>query len=853
MVEPLPTPQRTPAEDVTILGVDPDEGLSDAEVERRRAEYGPNVLAGRREAALWRRILRPLSDPMVLLLLMAGTVFLALGERRDAIVMLVAIIPVVLVDAALEGRAERTLERLRELAAPKVQVRRAGHVERIPSEDLGPGDVVLLREGDVVPADGVVVSGADLQLDESPLTGESLPISKVPTGWPAPLEALTDPQHLLFAGTSLLSGRATMVVATTGRRTKYGRIGTLLAEIVPQPSPLQSSIAHLNRVLAIAALGVSVGVAGIQLLRGLGPSRAVLAGVSLAIAAIPEEFAIVFTLYLTLGAWRMARQNALIRKLAGVETLGSTTVICADKTGTLTEGQLTLAALYADRHILSGRPDRLSPAFATLLEDAVLASESPPYDPLDRAIDGYARQVGVEPEGLYRRWQLVFEYPFDPRRKYVTHVWRSTDGRLRLAAKGAVEAILDLASSPESTRDAALEANAQLARRGMRVLGVAEKGLTRLSGQRWADERGLRFVGLLGFADPPRSGVRAAVDACQGAGVRVIMITGDHPQTAHAVAEAVGLRHHDDEVLTGEDLARLDDAELQRRLEDVAIFARIEPTQKYRIVRAFQAQGQVVAMTGDGINDAPALRAADIGVAMGRRGTEVAREAATMVLLDDNFSTIVSAIREGRRIFDNLRRAFDYLIGFHLPIVALALVAPLFGMPLLLLPVHLVWLEVIIHPTSALVFQAEEPSPDLMRRPPRSPHEPFLRLKGATTVVAEGVAIAVGVLGLFLWASSVGRSTEGARALALAALFLAQTVLVLQVRSPHQPIWRRGLAGNWALAPVLTATLLSLLLIVYVPPLAQAAYLGPLSLLDWLLAALVAIATTLVFDLSKLC
>ena len=847
----MAVPRPALVEEEVIRGVDPEEGLSPAEVVDRLARYGPNVLAARRRASALQRLLRPLSDPMVLLLLVAGLVFLALGERRDAIVMLVAIVPVVLVDVALEARAERTLERLRELAAPRVDVRRAAQVRQVPSEWIVPGDVILVEEGDVLPADALIVAGADLQVDESALTGESLPVSKEPAGWPAPVRALAEPQHLLFAGTSLLAGRATAIVTATGARTEYGRIGELVAGIAPQPTPLQRTIARLIRVLGVAALGLSIGVAGLELIRAAGLSQAILSGVSLAIAAIPEEFPIVFTLYLTLGAWRMARQNALIRQLAGVETLGSTTVICADKTGTLTEGRLAVEALYADGRILSGAPTSLPPAFETVLEDAVLASEIRPYDPLDRAIHDFARSAGVPPDRIYGGRQLALEYPFDPTRRYVTHVWRSADGHLLLCAKGALEGILDLARPPEPERAAVLRANEELSRQGMRVIAVAQKELTRVAGQRWADEQGLRLVGLVAFTDPPREGVRSAVEECQAAGVRVVMITGDHPLTAHAIAEAIGLRHRDEEVVTGVELASLGDAELQRRLREVGIFARIQPAQKYRIVRGFQALDQVVAMTGDGINDAPALRAADIGVAMGRRGTEVAREAATMVLLDDNFSTIVAAIAEGRRIFDNLRRAFVYLIGFHLPIVTTALLTPLIGVPLLLLPIHIIWLEIILHPTSALVFQAEPPAPDLMRRPPRDPHEPFLSPRAAALIVAEGLAISAGVLGLYLWSLGTGRAPDVARALAIAALVLAQMVLVLQTRSPREPIWRRGLSGNPTLVPVLGGSLLSLAAFLYLPPLAEAARLAPLAPDGWLLAALVGAATTLGFELPR--
>ena len=846
-------PQGAPSEELANLEVDPTRGLSRSEVAERLARYGPNLLAPERVGSRWYSWLRPLIDPMVLLLLFAGLVFLALGERGDASVMLIAIIPVVAVDLALETRAEQALKRLRQLAAPRVTVRREGQEETAAAEEVVPGDILLLKEGDFIAADGICLRASDLQVDESALTGEALPVAKEGTGWPVTLHQIEEGRHFVLAGTTVLSGRATVAVMVTGGRTEYGRLGAAVAQAQIQPTPIQRSLNQMVWVLGVGALGLCFVVAGIELARGAGLTGAVLAGVGLAIAAIPEEFPITYTLYLTLGAWRMTRRSALIRRLAGVETLGSATVICADKTGTLTEGRLSVGGLYAEGRIHLGSPPDLpstAPAVA-LLEGAVLASEPAPFDPLDRAILAFAELVDHSPGRIYARWRLVHEYPFDPQRKYVTHIWRSTAGQVRLCAKGAIEGVLDLASPPKPVREAALQANEQMASQGMRVIAVAEKELSRISEQRWADEAGLRFVGLIGFLDPPRQSVKAAVRECQTAGIRVIMITGDHLLTAHAIAEQIGLRHRDEQVIVGDELEQLTDEELAQRTREVAIFARTPPTQKHRIVRALQADGEVVAMTGDGINDAAALRAADIGVAMGRRGTEVAREAAVMVLLDDNFRTIVEAVRQGRRIFDNLRHAFRYVGGFHMPIVLAALLVPLMGAPLMLLPIHLVWLELIIHPTSALVFEAEPADPGLMHRPPRNPREPFLPRRAVTSVLAEGVLIFAGVLGLYLWMLSLGQPVPLARSLALATLVCAQVILVLQERSPEMPFWEKGLAGNRTLLPILAVTIASLLVLIYVPPVAAAFQLSPLPPLEWPLAAAVAAACTLGFDFGK--
>ena len=834
------------------LQVNPSRGLSSEEAVARLSRYGPNLLAPEAAGSRWRRFVRVLGDPMVIILLVAGFLFLGLGQTTNGIIILVAVAPVIVVDVILELRAERTLQRLRELASPRALVRRDGKEIVVPAEQLVPGDVLLLQEGDVVAADGVVESESNLQMDESALTGESLPVPKTGVGWPALGLALENREPRVYAGTTVLAGRATVIVTATGSRTEYGAIGAMVAQAIPQATPLQRAIANLVWVLGGVAVVASLAVAGFELARGSGLVNALLAGVSLAIAAIPEEFAVVFAIYLSLGAWRMARRNALVRTLAGVETLGSTTVICTDKTGTLTRGQLCVGELYSNGRQLQKPYTAASPEVRILLEDALLASEPNPFDPLDQAIAALATDAGMDPPELYSRWTMVQDYPFDPERKYVTHVWRSSQGNLRLCSKGSIEGILALSQPSPEEQDSALKANLELTSQGMRVIAVAEKGLSNLAGERWANEAGMELVGLIGFADPPREGVRESVGECQTAGVRVIMITGDHPLTAHAVAEEIGLYHNDQDILTGPQLAQMSDEELERALGSTAIFARVVPAQKFRIVQGLKARKQVVAMTGDGINDAPALRTADIGVAMGIRGTQVAREAATMVLLDDNFGTIVEAIRQGRRIFGNLQRAFFYLLTLDFPIVLAALVIPLIGLPLLLLPIHLVWLELIVHPTSAVVFEADPAAPDLMRRPPRDPREPIFTLHTGILAVAEGVTIFLGVLGIYLGFLASGAPLDQARALGVSTLVLALIVLVLQSRAFRQPVWRRSLRDNRTIAPMILLTLASLALMVYLPGLASAAQLAPPTASQWVVAVGVALASTLVVEPLKL-
>jgi Ca2+-transporting ATPase len=771
---------------------------------------------------------------MVMLLLVASATYLLLRDYLDAAVSLAAVVPIALVSLVLELRAERALERLKRLTAPRAVVWRDGRRQVIPAEEVVPGDLLFLQEGDIIPADGLLVAGRQMMVDESALTGESQPVAKAADGG--------EDERAVFAGTTVLSGRGIATVTATGAATRYGQIGTLVAEIRQPPTPLQRLIRRLISQLAVVAALFSLGVLAVEVIRGSGWGAAVIAAVSLAIAAIPEEFPMVFTLYLTLGAWRLARRRALIRRLAGVETLGSTTVICTDKTGTLTLGQLEVAVLVSDGQVQPADAP-LTAATQRLLEAALLASEPHPFDPLEQALVRFAAAHGVDAAAV-QHGELVADYPFDPVDKYVTHVWQR-DGRTAVYAKGSIEGVLAHCTVEDAAARRVRAVHDALAARGMRVIAVAAGDLAGWSGERRADERTLRLVGLVAFSDPLRPGVREALAECRDAGIRVIMITGDHPATARAVAADLGLPlDGDPPLVTGDEVDAADEARLARLVRRATVFARARPEQKYRLVRALRAQGEVVAMTGDGINDAPALREADIGVAMGQRGTEVARAAATMVLLDDNFATIVAAVREGRRIFENLRRSFAYLIAFHPPLLLAALVVPLLGRPLLLLPVHLVWLELIVHPTASLVFEADPAPPDLMRRPPRRPGQSMLTAADFARAVGEGVVLFIGVLALYLAALDRDTPLPQARALALATMIFGQSVLVLLERVPDRPVWHAPLRGNRVLPLVLAASVGSVPLAVLLPPLARLLKLAPFGLSQWAVAAAVALVCT---------
>ena len=759
-------------------------GLTQADAAAALRRYGPNSIAPRNEApAVVRWAIRIATDPMALLLVVASAAYAAVGDRSDAIISAVALLPIVAVGVVLEGRADAALSKLREMAAPRAVVLRDGDEREIRAEDVVPGDLLVVREGDIVAADAQLVGGR-VAIDESALSGESIPVEHAP-----------DDNPVIAAGTTVTGGRAEAVVSETGARTRYGRIATLLRDIRPPRTPIERAIRTLVMRLGIAVVLFCAAVVLVAHGHGVSWSLALIAGVSLGMAAIPEELPMVYTLYLALGAWRLSRDGALVRRLASVETLGATTAICVDKTGTLTYGRVELADVV--------------PASGTtrdeVLTAAILASDVLGSDPLDAA---FARAMPVDPRSAAT---LIEDVPYDARRRYAAKRWR-TAGDDVYAVKGAFEVVAHLVTGAVSAERVETE---RLAAAGMRVLAVA----------RSCGNEPLRLLGVVAFRDPIRPDANAALAECRSAAVRVVMITGDHPATATAIARDAGFGDDAARMVTGDQLAATPEADVPALVDGARIFARTQPEQKLLIVRTLRRLGNVVAMTGDGTNDALALKEADIGIAMGERGTEVARESAALVLLDDDVSTIVRAIRDGRRIFDNLRRAFGYLVGFHAPLLVAALILPVLGLPLLLEPVHLVWLELIVHPTSSLVFESDPADSDAMRRPPRPRAEGLLRRSDWLRSTTLGLALALVVVAIDAWALRAGYSTPVARATALVAMLVGQTMLVFVQRSPNRPFWR-GAAPTpvaWALA---AAALASLALGIEMPPLAAILHLA---------------------------
>lgn len=822
-------------------------GLAQSAALARQTAEGFNELATDQRRSVLRIAFDVAREPMFALLAAAGGIYLAMGDAHEAAILVGFVVIIVTVAIVQEQRTERTLAALRDLSSPRALVIRDGMPRRIPGREVVRDDVVMLAEGDRVPADGILTEAHELAIDESMLTGESVTVAKFAAGEPAS-------PSMAYAGTLVVRGQALMRVTAIAGRTELGRIGRSLHDIVGETSPLQREVAALTRRLAAIGIGLCLLTAGLYLaLRG-GWQDSLLAGIALAMGILPQEFPVIMIVFLALGARRIARQQVLTRRLDAIETLGETTVLCVDKTGTLTCNRMALAALAVDGGVLDiaslGDGDGLPEPYHELLEYAVLASEIEPRDPMEQAFHRFARDTLADTGHLHPDWRLAREYELSAGLQAMSHLWRPGDeGHTVVAAKGAPEAITDLCHlSPAASARVAADAES-LAARGLRVLGVA-KAVHR--GGEWPDRQhdfAFDFVGLIGLADPLRPDVPPAVAECRRAGIRVVMITGDHPRTARAVAAAAGIDH--DQVLTGADLAATGEDELIRRVREVGIFARVTPAQKLAIVEALKAAGEVVAMTGDGVNDAPALKAAHIGIAMGRRGTDVAREAAALVLLEDDFAAIVSAVRLGRTVFANLRQALIYTVAVHVPIVGLSILPLLFGWPLVLAPVHIAFLELVIDPACSIVFEAERTRAGAMDRPPRAPDEPLVSAAGLWLAIVQGLLATTLVALLYQAVLAQGHPAEAARAIAFIALVTANSVLVLSSRNPSP-----SLGGAVAGLPrvgllVLAATLAGLLAVTAIPAAAEAFRFAPPDPWHWLAAFACGLACLIPFELAK--
>ncbi len=780
------------------------EGLDDAEAEGRLARYGPNLLqqdSRRNAGAIVRETLR---EPMFLFLLAAAALYLVVGDLREGAFLLGGAIVSLGLVVLQEVRSERALAALRRLAEPHARVIRGGRERRIAARDLVPGDVILAGEGERLPADGILVGGDMLTVDESTLTGESVPVTKDPAAVSAVDVDVARPggDHtpFLFAGTLIVRGQGVALVCRTGRATPLGALGTSLASIAEEPTLLQRTSGRLIGRLALASVMFCAAVVvAYGVLRGNWFAGA-LAGITLAISLLPEEFPMVLAIFMAIGAWRLAQNRVLVRRAAVIETLGAVTFLCIDKTGTLTENRMSVAALWVDGELHDLR--ETSGAWrksAHVLGKAALASAVRPVDPMDRAIQDLARDLGEDVAPADGGPLRV--HPLRPNLLAVIQAWREAEDRFVVAAKGAPEAIMRLCRMAQADRARVHDAVSAMARRGFRVLGVASR---RHAGPLPDDlsQDAFTFDGLVGFLDPLRADVPAALAQARSAGIEVAMITGDYPATALEIARRSGIDTSAG-VLTGTEIAAIDAGALRERLRRVRIFARVMPEQKLALVEALKTNGEVVVMTGDGVNDAPALRAAHVGIAMGARGTDVAREAADIVLLDDSFASIVAGVGLGRRIFANLRKALTYVTAIHVPVAGLALFPIVAGLPPLLFPMHVVVLEFLIDPICSLVFEAEPAERDAMTKPPRPATEGLFGRRELVLGVLQGMVVLAAVFGLYALSLAAEIPTREARAAAFMALVASNLVLAFaESAEPGTAFFDRRRYVFWSIAAV---------------------------------------------------
>ena len=799
-------------------------GLGTDEAARRLGAEGLNTLpdAGRR--SVFAIMLEVVREPMFLLLVAGAVIYLFLGDVREALVLLASVLVVMAITVAQERKSERALEALREMSSPRALVIRDGAPVRITGADVVRGDLILLSEGDRVPADGRLEAVNDLMIDESLLTGESLPVEKT-TGM------------LVYSGTLVVRGQASAIITATGARTEFGRIGQSLAALDTEKTTLQRETARIVKFVAAFGLVLCLLLAAYSIAMHGDWPRGILAGVTLAMAILPEEFPVVLTIFLALGAWRISRHGVLTRRMPAIESLGAATVLCVDKTGTLTENRMALVDTIA------ARGDA-----AHVVEAAALACELEPFDSMERAIIDAA---GAHAGTLRRTWRLEHDYPLTPEFLAVCHAWRSPSGERRVVIKGAPETVLALCCVDAESNRSAMKQVEDASRRGLRLLAVGETAWERPD---WLeDPRDYRFewLGFIALADPLRAEVPDAIAICRRAGVRVVMITGDYPGTALAIARQAGLAIEGG-VLTGAEVATMDTGALAQAVRGVNVFARIRPDQKLQLVNAYKADGEVVAMTGDGVNDAPALKAAHIGVAMGKRGTDVAREAAALVLLEDDFQSIVGAVRLGRRIYENIRNAMRYLLAVHVPIAGMSFLPLVFGWPVFLFPVHIVFLEFVIDPACSIIFEAEQSEEGVMQRLPRDPRESLFSLQMLGVSLGLGASVLVTVCLAYAWVVDNGLADGAAGSFGFAAIVFGNLAMIHATRSRERLMLDATRSPNPALWWITGGTLAALAASIYVQPVAELFRFAPLPPAYLALAATSGIAGVLWYEIYKL-
>jgi len=831
------------------------QGLTTAEAQKRQEKFGKNELTPENKEHFFIKVLHTIGQPMFLLLLVAAVIYFILGEPRDGAIMLVFVVGIIGIDVIQEWKTDKTLSALKDLSAPHVTVIRDGKETIIASGDLVPGDLMMIAEGVKIPADGEVVKSSDLCVDESSLTGEAEGVWKVTVG---SADKSTDywRRDYCYAGTLVTMGSAYILVDKIGAATEYGKIGSDVAAAKESPTPLQNQTGHLVKLCAGIAAVFFALVSAITYFNipdhTFGPRivESILSGITLAMAMIPEEFPVILTVFLSMGAWRLAKKKSLVRKLPAIETLGAVSVLCVDKTGTITMNQMTVQDVWTLREDGSSNDST-----EELIEVMGLGCETDAYDPMEKAMLRYCEENKITKKHLFGG-ELITEYAFTNELKMMGHVWHH-DSEIVVACKGSPERILSISTLTEDERRRTEDRIIDMSRKGLRVIAVGMmKPASEAQIPTTISACSLTLCGLIGLADPPRESVKEDIRKCTKAGVRVVMITGDNGITASSIASQIGMPNCD-HIITGDQLDGMSDEELREQVKDVSIFSRVIPEHKMRIVKAFKENGEVVAMTGDGVNDAPALKNADIGIAMGKRGSEVSREAADLILMDDNFSTIVDTIRDGRRIYDNIRKAVGYVFTIHIPIAFASLLAPLLGIApasLMLLPLHIVLLELIIDPTCSIVLERQPAEHDIMDRKPRDPNEKILPAAILVKSILQGAAIFGASFGTYY--AVLQQNPDNAllaRTMGLSVIMLANLFLV-QVNSSNSKFAFQSLKlliKDKVMLVVNIGTFGGLFLMMYTP-LHVFLKLSPLTFVQFLMAFGIAAISVMWYEMVKL-
>jgi len=830
-------------------------GLTAKQVKEKLRTEGYNSLPSSKPKNFLSIVVGVVKEPMFILLVACGSLYLVLGELQEGLMLLGFVFVIMGIEFFQQKKTEKALDALKDMASPRALVIRDGVETRIAGIEVVTDDLIVLQEGDRVPADATVLQSVNLLADESLLTGESVSVRK--SDWDE-VQEITQPGGddlpFIFSGSMIVQGNGIARVTSIGVNTEIGKIGTALEGVKEEPTRLKKEMGSLVKKLTIiAALLCLIVIVGYTLTRG-NLINGFLAGITLAMAVLPEEFPVILTVFMALGAWRMSKKKVLTRNPSAIETLGSATVLCTDKTGTLTENIMTVTKLYngKDFHTVE-KSNELNSEFHEIMEFGILSSQTNPFDPMEKAITGMGKLYLKGTEHIHKNWEMIKEYPLSKELLAMSRVFSSKETKEKIiATKGSPEAIFDLCHLNVKEKTRLSEAVEELASEGLRVLGVAKAKINATGLPEIQHDFGFEFIGLIGLSDPIRKNVKHAVSECYKAGIRVIVITGDYPVTAKHIALEIGLENPE-MCMTGQELHAISDAQLCKKIKEINVFARVVPEQKLKIVNALKKNGEIVAMTGDGVNDAPALKSADIGIAMGKKGTDVAREASSLVLMDDNFSSIVGAIRMGRRIFDNLQKSFGYIFAIHVPIAGLSLLPILLGnFPLILWPVHIVFLELIIDPACSIIFEAEKEESNVMNRPPKGINEPFFGASKILFSCLQGVGILAISLAVYFIGLYFAYEANEVRAMAFTTLIVSNIAVILTNRSWTDNIFRIIATPNKAVLWVVGGAIFFLLLILNIPFFLSLFQFQKLTFINIIICSLAGLTTIVWFEIYKL-